>query len=95
MGGIELPLVCVLYGIRSLLPVGTGGSWKAPGSPARWKSASLGLRAGFKISPVELDVSEYLEDGAATRVCAGRDLVQCQSINGLCNPIFWIFCLTQ
>ena len=83
---IELLLACVLCGVTSLLLVGTGGSWKAPWypavwefvSPACWGPSTLGLWAGFKMSPVKLDVSEYLGGQVANGIYAVRDQVQSQ-----------------
>lgn len=61
-----------LCGIQSctwaLLLAGTGATWKVHWSLTGWESASLGnggpamlgLGAGFKVSPVKLDPSEYL-----------------------------------
>jgi hypothetical protein len=49
-GGVGDALVCVLCGIRSLLPGGTGGSQKAPWSPAEPESAPQGCSGPGMVS---------------------------------------------
>lgn len=78
--------MCVLCGIRSLLPVGKGGIWKVVGSlvgqestyPGCRSPSMPGLGARFKVLPMKLDLSEYQGDQTAAGVCTLRDWAQHQ-----------------
>jgi hypothetical protein len=68
---------------RSLLLAGTGGDWKVPGSPPGQTICFPGMlgQVRLKVSPVKLDVSEYLQSEAATKVWAVWDQVSAPGLD--------------